>query len=139
VAAILFSAVSVAQTPASLSPGFGQPPRDTSAQTGTAIIRGHVFDAASGQPIRKAQIRALSPESRENRLAITDVSGAYEFKDLPAGRYSLNASKGSYVGLSYGQTRPLEPGKTLDWKGLTKFATGEELNPKAFAADFKAK
>ena len=38
-------------------------------------------------------------------------NGAYEFKDLAAGRYSLNASKGSYVGLSYGQTRPLEPGK----------------------------
>jgi hypothetical protein len=114
VAAILFSAMSVAQTPPSLPPGFGQPPRDTSAQTGTAIIRGHVFDAITGQPIRKAQIRALSPESRDNRLAITDVSGAYEFKDLPAGRYSLNATKGSYVGLSYGQTRPLEPGKTLD-------------------------
>jgi peptidyl-dipeptidase A len=29
------------------------------------------------------------------------------------------------------------PGRTLDWRGLTKFATGEELSPKAFAADFK--
>ncbi len=32
-----------------------------------------------------------------------------------------------------------EPGKTLDWKGLTKFATGSDLSPKAFAADFKGK
>jgi peptidyl-dipeptidase A len=32
-----------------------------------------------------------------------------------------------------------EPGRTLDWKGLTKHATGEELNPKAFAKDFQAK
>jgi peptidyl-dipeptidase A len=31
-----------------------------------------------------------------------------------------------------------EPGRSLDWRGLTKFATGEELNPKAFAADFKS-
>ena len=30
-----------------------------------------------------------------------------------------------------------EPGRTKDWKGLTKFATGEELNPKAFAKDFE--
>jgi peptidyl-dipeptidase A len=32
-----------------------------------------------------------------------------------------------------------EPGRTLNWKGLTKHATGEDLNPKAFAADFRAK
>jgi peptidyl-dipeptidase A len=30
-----------------------------------------------------------------------------------------------------------EPGRTLDWKGLTKHATGEELNAKAFAKDFQ--
>jgi peptidyl-dipeptidase A len=32
-----------------------------------------------------------------------------------------------------------EPGKTLDWRDLTKFATGEPLSAKAFAADFKGK
>jgi peptidyl-dipeptidase A len=32
-----------------------------------------------------------------------------------------------------------EPGRTLDWKGLTKHATGEELNAKAFAKDFEGK
>lgn len=30
-----------------------------------------------------------------------------------------------------------EPGRTRDWKGLTKFATGEDLNPRAFAKDFE--
>ena len=30
-----------------------------------------------------------------------------------------------------------EPGRTLNWKGLTKHATGEELNPTAFAKDFE--
>ena len=30
-----------------------------------------------------------------------------------------------------------EPGRTKDWKELTKFATGENLNPKAFAKDFE--
>lgn len=29
------------------------------------------------------------------------------------------------------------PGKTLNWNALTKFATGSELNAKAFAADFR--
>jgi peptidyl-dipeptidase A len=31
------------------------------------------------------------------------------------------------------------PGRTLSWNELTKHATGETLNPKAFAEDFKAK
>jgi len=35
--------------------------------------------------------------------------------------------------------RVFEPGKTLDWRGLTKFATGTELSPGAFAADFGTK
>jgi peptidyl-dipeptidase A len=35
--------------------------------------------------------------------------------------------------------RVFEPAKTLDWRGLTKFATGSELSAKAFAADFGAK
>jgi peptidyl-dipeptidase A len=30
-----------------------------------------------------------------------------------------------------------EPGRTLDWKGLTKHATGADLNPQAFAKDFQ--
>ena len=32
-----------------------------------------------------------------------------------------------------------EPGKTLSWNDLTKFATGDTLNAKSFAADFKVK
>ena len=31
------------------------------------------------------------------------------------------------------------PGRLYDWRGLTKHATGEELSPKAFAQDFRAK
>jgi len=35
--------------------------------------------------------------------------------------------------------RVFDPGRTLDWNQLTKHATGELLNAKAFAADFKGK
>jgi hypothetical protein len=35
--------------------------------------------------------------------------------------------------------RVFAPGKTKPWNALTKFATGEELNAKAFAADFQGK
>jgi peptidyl-dipeptidase A len=35
------------------------------------------------------------------------------------------------------QQRVFAPGRTLNWNELTRHATGEELNPKAFAADLK--
>ena len=114
--AVLVSAVCAAQAPPTLPPGFPQAPppaRDTSQLPATAIIRGHIFDASTGRPLRKVQVRASSPELRENRLAITDNNGAYEIKNLAAGRYQLNASKGSFVSLQYGQTRPFEQGKPL--------------------------
>jgi peptidyl-dipeptidase A len=35
--------------------------------------------------------------------------------------------------------RVFSPGKTMPWNALTRYATGEELNAKAFAADFQGK
>ena len=55
-------------------------------------------------------------EIRENRVATTDDDGRYEFKEVKAGRYTINATKGSYISLSYGQTRPLEAGTPLEIK-----------------------
>ena len=64
---------------------------------GTAILRGHVLAADSGQPLRKAQVRITANEIRENRLATTDADGLFEFKEVRAGRYYVSVSKGSYV------------------------------------------
>jgi carboxypeptidase family protein len=92
------------------------PARDTSQtpKTGTATLRGRVVASDTGQPLRKAQVRIMAPELRENRLTSTDADGKYEFKEVLAGRYNVSASKGSYVQLQYGQQRPFEPGKPLE-------------------------
>ena len=76
-----------------------QPPA-TPVPPGTAILRGHVFAADTGQPLRKAQVRIFANEIRESRTTTTDESGVFEFKELRAGRYTVSASKGSYVGVS---------------------------------------
>jgi len=83
---------------------------------GTATLRGHVLAADTGRPLRKAQVRIVAGEIRENRVATTDDGGRYEFKEVKAGRYAVSATKSSYVALSYGQTRALEAGKPLDIK-----------------------
>lgn len=115
---VLVSPVAGAQAPSGAgapAPGLSQAPsRDNSTKTGTARIRGRVVAADTGQPLRKAQIRAQSPELRENRLAITADNGTFELIELPAGRYQLTASKGSFVQLQYGQSRPFEAGKPLE-------------------------
>jgi len=90
------------------------PARDASApKTGTAKIAGRVTAADSGQPLRKAQVRIVAPEIRENHSTSTDADGKFEFKDLPAGRYQVTVTKGSFVTLQYGQSRPFEAGKPL--------------------------
>jgi protocatechuate 3,4-dioxygenase beta subunit len=93
-----------------------QPPQTPQAapQPGTATIRGHVFAADTGEPLRKAQVRIAANEIRENRLVTTDANGAYEFTDVRPGRYTITASKGSYVGLAYGQTRATDAPKPLE-------------------------
>lgn len=47
--------------------------------------------------------------------------------------YVGNPAAGQFM-----QKHVFEPGKTLDWNELTRHATGEELNAKAFASDFRA-
>jgi protocatechuate 3,4-dioxygenase beta subunit len=96
------------------SPGQG-PARDrTPAQTGTAVIRGRIFAADNGRPLRRARITLSAPElGSENRTTSTNPEGRYEVKDLPAGRYSMTVARSGYLTLRYGQRRPLEQGKPL--------------------------
>ena len=91
----------------------GQPPRDARLATGHAAIRGRVLASDGGQPMRRATVRVSAPELRIARTAFTDPDGRYDFRDLPAGRYSINASKPAFVSWSYGQTRPNSPGTTI--------------------------
>ena len=92
----------------------GSPNAPVSAPTGTAIIRGRVIAADSGNPLRRAQVRILGAEVRVNQAAITDGNGRYEFSKVPAGRYTINVTRNGYVSLQFGQQRPFEPGKPLN-------------------------
>ncbi len=48
--------------------------------------------------------------------------------------YTDNKKVGDFM-----RKKVFEPGKKLDWNELTEHATGEKLNPKAFAKDFQAR
>jgi peptidyl-dipeptidase A len=55
--------------------------------------------------------------------------------------YNADPKTALYIGEKkvgeFMKKKVFEPGRTKTWKELTKFATGEELNPKAFAKDFE--
>lgn len=96
-------------------PAGQAPARDTAPpKTGTSRIRGRVVAVESGQPVRRAVVRLTSPDFREAKSTSTDTDGRYEFRELPAGRYSLTASKSGFLLQSYGARRPEEAGRPLD-------------------------
>jgi hypothetical protein len=80
-------------------------------------VRGRVTDAATGRPIRMARV-VLTPSERSTRagerFSRTAEDGTYEFRAVPAGRFTMTASKARYVTLQYGQKLPAPSGIVLD-------------------------
>ena len=117
---IALSSAALAQPPTQpQGPGRGQrPARATPARAdaprGTAVLRGQIVTADNGSPIRRAQVRVNSSDTRESRVATTDAQGRFEIRELPAGRYTMTASKGGFVSLQFGQRRPSESGTPIE-------------------------
>jgi protocatechuate 3,4-dioxygenase beta subunit len=89
------------------------PPAFAQARTGTGRVAGHVV--ASGQPstpVRRA-IVTLAGGAAGSRSAVTNDDGAFVFEGLPAGRFTLAASKPAFLSTSYGATRPGRPGTAI--------------------------
>jgi hypothetical protein len=89
-------------------------PTRADAPRGTAVLRGLIVTSDSASPIRRAQVRVMSPGARESRVATTDAQGRFEIRELPAGRYTMTASKGGFVSLQFGQRRPSESGTPIE-------------------------
>src|SRR6516165_10125493 len=88
-------------------------PPGRQAKTGTARLRGRVVASDTGSVVRRAQVR-ISSADIGTKTAFTDAQGRYEFKDLPAGRFTVSVSKAGFVTMQYGQKRPFEPGRPIE-------------------------
>jgi hypothetical protein len=110
-----------AQAGAQVTPPRMMPPGQD-APKGTAVLRGTVVAADTGAPIRRAQVRAMTNDGQDHKVALTDDQGRFELRELVGGRYTVTASRTGFVSLQYGQRRPAErgtpvevpPGQTLD-------------------------
>lgn len=71
-----------------------------------ATLSGALTSAGVGQPVRKAEVRLITPASRTPRTTITDKDGRFSFADVPPGEYTLSASRPGYLEMTYGARRP---------------------------------
>jgi Carboxypeptidase regulatory-like domain len=97
-------------------------------KTGTGRISGRVL-TLEGTPLRRAQVR-ISGAEVASKAALTDAEGRYEFRDLPAGRFTLTATKSGYVTLQFGQTRPYEAGKPIELGENQRLAKADIAMPR---------
>lgn len=78
-------------------------PSEAQTPTGKGSIEGTVVDLLTGQPIRKA---AVTLNGRRIGLnAVTDTSGHFAFRLLPAGQYTIRASNENYPEQRAGRTQ----------------------------------
>ena len=86
----LSAASLAAQTPLTAPPA-----RSPQTQEGNASIEGKVVDALTQEPVRKASIQL---SGRIGLTAVTDASGQFAFRRLPAGQYFIQAQHEKYPG-----------------------------------------
>lgn len=102
--------------------GGGQAARDAVTQqpTGTAMILGQIVTGDAGTPVRRARV-SLVGQGMGARSLMTDDEGRYVFTLLPAGRYTLNATKAGFVPIAYGAKAPGRAGTPI------QLADGQKL------------
>ena len=96
---------------AQVTPPRAAPP---ARAAGTAGLSGTVVAADTGAPIRRAQVRAMTGDGKDNQVALTDEQGRFELRALVGGRYTLTASRSGFVSVQYGQRRPNERGTPVE-------------------------
>ena len=100
------------------------PPRDRppAAPTETAIIKGRVVDAETGNALARARVRLQAPGNRPPVL--TDDTGAFKITEVPAGPVSLFVDRSGYM-----TSRYPEAGKTIraNVRSVVTIADGQVL------------
>jgi hypothetical protein len=70
-----------------------RPPFPPTEQTGKASVEGSVLDAISREPVKKASVML---NGRVSLNAVTDASGHFAFRQLPAGQYTIQVHSERY-------------------------------------------
>lgn len=89
-------------------------PRVSGQSAQSARITGVVVTTdATPQPVRRAIVTLAGGPLPLSLNAITDDEGRFEIADVPAGRFTITASRASYVTIAYGASAPGRVGVPL--------------------------
>jgi hypothetical protein len=78
------------------------------AAIATGLLMGVVTDPLDDRPVPNAEVTlGGAPPSTRNTKVLTDAEGRFVFMDLPAGTYTLTATKPGYAEGAHGRRRPL--------------------------------
>ncbi len=88
---LIAAAIASAQQLQVMDPPGQQPP-----VTGTSSITGTVVNNATGEPVKKAMVSLGGPISGNAPMAVTDASGGFAFRKLPAGTYFITAQRDGF-------------------------------------------
>jgi uncharacterized protein (DUF2141 family) len=84
--------------------------RDASPR-GTGRLAGRVVTMdTTAEPVRNAIVTLTAPNLAPPRSTVTDDDGRFAFVNLPAGRFTITASKAAHITTAYGAKRPARPG-----------------------------
>jgi hypothetical protein len=89
--------------------GFSFEDGIASGQENTATVAGYkiagvVVNAMTGAALGRVKVTLAETRARMQRIErVTDEGGRFEFAGLPAGKYSLQGSRGGYITASYEQ------------------------------------
>jgi Carboxypeptidase regulatory-like domain len=81
------------------------PPRDRvpTPPPGTAVIKGRVIDAQTGNPLARARVRLQAPGNPAP--VTTDQAGAFKITAIPAGSVYLSVERNGYLGMRYPEAK----------------------------------
>jgi hypothetical protein len=111
VAFLLASLAGRAEPQQSQAPTFPSPMRPAPAPANMGVIVGQVVDATNSRPVAKAIVRLSGRGVAQTRL--TDDKGRYYFVLLPAGDFSITATKPGFLDGAYGRRRAAGSGIPL--------------------------
>lgn len=77
-------------------------------------VVGRVFNSATGEPLRKAQLTLQGANVAPGEyMATSDANGAFAIERVPPGSYNLSIQHQNFAVQNYGATRPGMPGRRL--------------------------
>jgi hypothetical protein len=93
-----------------------QQARDTNPApvTGTARVSGQILSATTDpKPLRRVIVTIIGDGMKVGRSTVTDDQGRYAFEALPAGRFTVTATKAAFLPGAYGALQPGRPAVPL--------------------------